>query len=260
MWWETLSEECIKIKFWIPRPCFNFRLSRYGIPMIKIRRWRPSYLYQGIPYLERQNLNTWTAPVAVHFLVQPISVLVAARSDRMHTQIISEVLCYSSPIIWLHHVDIQIFPPYYASDECDIFAIVFIVFIVRYWLRWLWSNSLNLKVYADICTCFRQRYVFHHVFKFVLESFETHKTNITTISGLDQIKLNNWSVFRDVLYCDQSLDSNNNHFEICQPQQKWYSGNKVQWQWVYRPLATRFAAYPGCRWAHLTKRSAFYVD
>ena len=36
--------------------------------------------------------------------------------------------------------------------------------------------------------------------------------------------------------------------------------NKVQWQWYYRPLATRFAAYPGCRWAHLTKRSTFYVD
>ena len=36
--------------------------------------------------------------------------------------------------------------------------------------------------------------------------------------------------------------------------------NKVQWQWWYRLLATRFAAYPGCRWAHLTKRSAFYVD
>ena len=30
--------------------------------------------------------------------------------------------------------------------------------------------------------------------------------------------------------------------------------NKVQWQWLYRPLATRFAAYPGCRWAYLTKR------
>ena len=25
-------------------------------------------------------------------------------------------------------------------------------------------------------------------------------------------------------------------------------------------LATRFAAYPGCRWAHLTKRLAFYAD
>ena len=25
-------------------------------------------------------------------------------------------------------------------------------------------------------------------------------------------------------------------------------------------LANRFAAYPGCRWAHLTKRSAFYED
>ena len=32
---------------------------------------------------------------------------------------------------------------------------------------------------------------------------------------------------------------------------------KVQWQWCYRLLATRFTAYPGCRWAHLTKRSVF---
>ena len=39
-----------------------------------------------------------------------------------------------------------------------------------------------------------------------------------------------------------------------------YGDNKVRWQWQYRPLATRFAAYPGCRWVHLTKRSAFYVD
>ena len=31
-------------------------------------------------------------------------------------------------------------------------------------------------------------------------------------------------------------------------------------EWEYRLLATRFAAYPGCRWAHLTPRSAFYVD
>ena len=36
--------------------------------------------------------------------------------------------------------------------------------------------------------------------------------------------------------------------------------NKVQWQWQYRLLATRFAAYRGYRWAHLTKGSAFYVD
>ena len=36
--------------------------------------------------------------------------------------------------------------------------------------------------------------------------------------------------------------------------------NKVQWQWEYLLLATRFAAYPWCRWAHLTKRWAFYVD
>ena len=36
--------------------------------------------------------------------------------------------------------------------------------------------------------------------------------------------------------------------------------NTVQLQWCYRLLATRFAAYPGCRWAHLSKRSAFYVD
>ena len=36
--------------------------------------------------------------------------------------------------------------------------------------------------------------------------------------------------------------------------------NKVQWQWQYRLLATRFPAYPECRWAHSTKRSAFYVD
>ena len=25
-------------------------------------------------------------------------------------------------------------------------------------------------------------------------------------------------------------------------------------------MATRFAAYPGCRWAHLTKKSDFSVD
>ena len=37
-------------------------------------------------------------------------------------------------------------------------------------------------------------------------------------------------------------------------------GRVTQWQWQYQLLATRFAAYPGCRWAHLTKRSAFYVD
>ena len=29
---------------------------------------------------------------------------------------------------------------------------------------------------------------------------------------------------------------------------------------MYWHLVTRFAAYPGCRWVHLTKRSAYYVD
>ena len=36
-----------------------------------------------------------------------------------------------------------------------------------------------------------------------------------------------------------------------------YGGRYLIWE---RLLATKFAAYPGCRWAHLTKRSAFYVD
>ena len=46
----------------------------------------------------------------------------------------------------------------------------------------------------------------------------------------------------------------------CHWLQQWPQVNRIQSQWLYLPLATRFTAYTGCRWPYLTKGLAFYVD